>query len=258
VWVRADGVMSMGQNGKSSENWRINSTRTKRLTNRQQKGERNAIKIVNKSVSMLYMAKTTQACRQFRALGSGCASNNMDGAFGSATGESDQRVRCKLKRDFDDLMDWGLLCVHSVLAHVMLVTAVALNERSKVLSNMHDSDSLSKLLYEILLSVLGQNPPRQAWAIPRMRSAVDDLQDWKRLGLSNRVDRFFRDDLRMSESSFNLLLAELEAHSLMDVSASSFRAAHDVSRQLMAWLKWWGLMLPTTKLTNLVELVVEL
>jgi hypothetical protein len=73
-----------------------------------------------------------------------------------------------------------------------------------------------------------------------MRSAVDDLQDWKRLGLSNRVDRFFRDDLRMSESSFNLLLAELEAHPLMDVSASSFRAAHDVSRQLMALLKWVG------------------
>jgi hypothetical protein len=163
----------------------------------------------------------------------------MDGASGSLTAVSGLAGR-KRKRDFDEFMELGLLCVHSVVAYVILVASVALHQRAQMPSTIHDSDHRWKLLYKVLLSVFGQNPPRQMWAIPRVRSEVDDLRDWKHLGLSNRVDRFFRNDLRMSESSFNVLLTELEAHPLMAVSEKSFRASHEVSRKFMAWLKWVG------------------
>jgi hypothetical protein len=68
----------------------------------------------------------------------------MAGTAGSATGESDHRVVCKLKRDFEDFMDlvllvciasWRMLCLLPVIHYT-----VALNELSHVLSTIHDSD----------------------------------------------------------------------------------------------------------------------
>jgi hypothetical protein len=60
------------------------------------------------------------------------------------------------------------------------------------------------------MSVLSENPARQVWAIERPRATVDDLPEWRAAGLTNKVHRFFQNELRLEESSFYVLLGELE------------------------------------------------
>jgi hypothetical protein len=108
----------------------------------------------------------------------------MGGTSGYATGEAHLRVLFKRKRDFADFMDLGLLCVHSVVADVVLVASAVLNECSNLISSVHDSYLRWKELHMFVLSIFGENPHRSLLAIPRVRSAIDNLRAWKYMGLS--------------------------------------------------------------------------
>jgi hypothetical protein len=127
-----------------------NSPRTKRITTPQQKREQIDIETAKRKCQLAAQgynnaSVTAVSCVRYRTgttgtTGSGFGSNQMTSASGTATGESDFRVDCKLERGFDDFMGLELLCMHSVVSYVVLVASAALNWHSRVPSATHDSD----------------------------------------------------------------------------------------------------------------------
>jgi hypothetical protein len=127
-------------------------------------------------------------------------------------------------------------CRALVAAPAVLVPSVGQAEGQE----LENDDVLVQLVNNIVLDWVGQRPLRQVWAFPRSGNAVGDLEVWRAHDLTNDMERFFVGELRMSEECYNVLLAELEIHPLMDVNGNAFREPHDARRKLMAWLKWVG------------------
>jgi hypothetical protein len=130
-----------------------------------------------------------------------------------------------------------LLCASSVGLNIVVTLFMLLSSQQAFCDAISDCDLLIKIIHNLLHAASQVNPGRQAWAIPRNRAAVDDVGDWEAQGLTNKVERFYRQELRMTQTSFELLLGELEAHPLMAVRDDAFREPHATRRKLMAWLK---------------------
>lgn len=123
---------------------------------------------------------------------------------------------------------------------VARLCGVVLQQPDALTRLMRDSDLGFQLLYNQLYYILNARPGRQAWAIARDRASVEDLAYWRESGFTNKIERFYIDNLRMSQPSFELLLSELELHPSMAVDEQAFRAPHPTWRKLMAWLFWVG------------------